>query len=64
MGVVGVFWARRGFGRGRRMRGGCLGRGGREFEFGLFGFGTLVLLGIHFELARLAAGTTVETLQV
>ena len=22
----------------------CLGRGGREFEFGLFGFGTLVLL--------------------
>ena len=38
------FWARSGFGKGRGHRGACLGRGGRELEFGLFGFRTLVLL--------------------
>ena len=43
MGVVN-FCARPGFGEVRGQRGVCSGRRGREFEFGLFGFWSLVFL--------------------
>ena len=45
--VVVDFRARPGFRMGRGQRGVCSGREGGDFEFGLFGFRTLGLLGMN-----------------